>query len=132
MEEYNTYIESGTVLIVDFLGWDRSRLPLIKTPNLYPDPKWRQKIGWTTDHISSLQFHTSFDWLMPVLEKICRTEIGGHVRYASPRIFGTVDENTRQPMVALHGFDLFMADTLIEAAFLAIVDFLEWRYRYES
>ena len=66
---------------------------------------------------------------MPVLEKLCRKEIGDgitYVKYATPRTFGMLNEETGQIMVRLDGFQLFQADTLIEATFLAIVDCLQW------
>lgn len=37
-----------------------------------------------------------------------------------------INEETKNPMVRFNGFQVFEAETLIEATFLAVVDFLEW------
>lgn len=77
----------------------------------------------------ALPFYRSWDELMPVLEKICRLKIGDGVLtidYANPRTFGMINEETGGIMVRLNGCQVFEAETLIEATFLAIVDFLNF------
>ena len=74
-------------------------------------------------------YHQSWDWLMPVVDKIMRTKIGNgveYVEYPYLRTFGMLNEETKNPMVRFNGFQVFEAETLIEATFLAVVDFLEW------
>jgi len=75
-------------------------------------------------------FRTSWNWLMPVLEKICRLKIGDGIEtidYPNLRTFGMINEETGGIMVRLNGFQVFEAETLIEATFLAVVDFLDWQ-----
>jgi hypothetical protein len=76
-----------------------------------------------------VKYHASWQWLMPVLEKLCKKEIGDgikYVKYATPRTFGMLNPETGQIMVRLDGFQLQQADTLIEATFKAIVDVIKW------
>lgn len=73
-------------------------------------------------------FDSSYDALMPVLEKICRLRISDGIEfidYAYPRTFGMINQDTGQIMVRLNGHALFEADTLIEATYLAIIDFIK-------
>lgn len=123
---------SGSVMIADFLGWEKYEDgQTYKFPNLYPiyniDDK--ENTGWISEQISRAEFHTRWDWLMPVFEKLCKTKIGDgitYVEYATPRTFGTINTETGQFMVRLEGFCLHQADTLIEATFLAIVEVLQF------
>lgn len=123
---------SGSALIADFLGWENyGDGKTYKFPNLYPiyniDDK--ENTGWISDQISNAEFDTRWDWLMPVLEKICRLKIGDGIEtvdYPNLRTFGMINEETGGVMVRLNGFQVFEAETLIEATFLAVVDFLEW------
>lgn len=134
--KWNGAAISGSILMANFLGWENEEDGMTyRFPNLYPlyniDDK--ENPGWTAMHISNAEFHTSWDWLMPVLEKLCRTEIGDGVRYtryAYPRTFGMLNEDTGKIMVRLDGFQLFRADTLIEATFWAIVDCLDWMSKH--
>ena len=78
---------------------------------------------------SDLEYHFSWNWLMPVIEKICTLKIGDgitYVDYGYPRTFGMTNQETGQLMVRLNGFQLFQSDKLIDAAYEAIVDFIKW------
>jgi hypothetical protein len=43
-----------------------------------------------------------------------------------PRTFGMLNAETKKPMVRLNSSQLFEADTLIEATWLAVIDFIKW------
>ena len=59
-----TVIE-GNKLIAEFMGWEKSPYP--NTPNkMYRD----DNVNVLSIHVADLQYHTSWDWLMPVVEKI--------------------------------------------------------------
>ncbi|MFN8296787.1 MAG: hypothetical protein U0T69_11365 [Chitinophagales bacterium] len=88
--------------------------------------------------VDDLEYDSSWNALMPVVEKICRLKIGDGVEtvdYCFPRTFGMLNVHpsssfdTEIPdgkiMVRLNGHQLFKADTLIEATFLAVVDFIK-------
>lgn len=77
--------------------------------------------------ISKHDYFTTWGLLMPVVEKICRTKIGDDVNtiaYAYPRTFGMIDEETGKIMVRLNGYFLNSADTLIEAAWKSVCEFI--------
>lgn len=86
-----------------------------------------------TEHypMNQIKFHTSWDWLMPVLEKICRTKVGDGIKYidhAYPRTFGMTNKellDNDNMMVRLNGGPLFDAPTLIEATYMAVVQFIK-------
>lgn len=75
-------------------------------------------------------FDTSFDWLMPVVEKITRHVYDEDVldnvvikETAFLRTFGMVSPEGKQ-MVRFNRCALFEADTLIEATYQAVVDWI--------
>lgn len=89
---------------------------------------------WHDNHkfceVSDLKYHSSWDWLMPVVEKITRIPLpykqdDGRQDTHWPRTFGMLDE-WGNPMFRFNCGKLFTADTLIEATYKAIVDFIEW------
>jgi len=80
-----------------------------------------------TNHLDD--FRTSWDWLMPVVEKISQircapdSEVDHDCFYL--RTFGMLNATTNKPMVRLNRCPVFEADTLIEATYLAVVDFIK-------
>lgn len=81
---------------------------------------------------SDLIFHSSWNWMMPVVEKISKikclwdNEQAGETDTYYPRTFGMLNTETKRPMVRLNSNCVFEADTLIEATWLAVVDFIQW------
>lgn len=75
-----------------------------------------------------LSYHESWDWLMPVIEKISRiqyTEPTDSVQNtAYPRTFGILSEEG-QFMFRFNRYGLHKADTFIEAAYNAVVEFIQ-------
>lgn len=119
-------IEEGNKLIAEFLGWEfNGENPLI--PNLYPS--YGYESGYTEFSTKVLEFNTRWDWLMPVIEKLAKLKLRyenvPEDYYKYPVTFGMTDEEGNF-MVRLNCAPLFSAKTLIEAAWLAVVDFLEW------
>lgn len=79
--------------------------------------------------INELYYHSSWDWLMPVLEKISKIPIewqnsNDRAETHYPRTFGMLNEQTKRPMVRINGNTLHEADTLMEATYSAVVDFI--------
>lgn len=71
-------------------------------------------------------YHKDWSMLMPVLQKIFKTKIGqgeDNINYPYARTFGMINE-AGNLMVRLNGFAVFDAEELIEAAYLAVVDFI--------
>ena len=111
-------IQKNNDLIAKFMEVDFS-LPYMWRPGAYC--KFTSNL---------LAYHRSWDWLAPVLEKICRMRIGDgktYIDYACPRTFGMLNEETGGIMVRLNGYPVYEADTLIEATYLAIIDFIKWK-----
>lgn len=89
----------------------------------------------------SLCYHESWNELMPVVEKISLMNYPDEPTFpdeedyvpdtAYPRTFGMISRNG-QFMVRLNRQPLFEADTLIEAAWKAVVDFVQWQQRAET
>lgn len=84
-----------------------------------------------TSIINNLYYHISWDWLMPVIEKISKITIeweNSHDRTETyyPVTFGMLNSETRKAMVRINGNTLHEADTLMEATYLAVVDFIKW------
>lgn len=87
-------------------------------------------------------YHLSWSWLMPVIEKISRIEYERQeeengfgemvtvIETAYPRTFGMLNSEGK-PMFRFNRHQLFTAETLIEAAWLAVVDFVNW-YNQQS
>jgi hypothetical protein len=80
------------------------------------------------------KYHSSWDHLMPVVEKISLMNYPDEPTFADdedyvpdtayPRTFGMISRNG-QFMVRFNRQPLFEADTLIEAAWMAVVDFVK-------
>lgn len=127
----STEIVEGSILIADFLGWEHyGDGRTYKFPNLYPlyNIDDDENSGWISEQIANAKFHSDWSWLMPVLEKICRMKIGDGLKtieYPHPRTFGMLSTGG-QMMVRLNGFQCQYCDTLIEATWLAVVEFIKW------
>lgn len=84
-----------------------------------------------------MEYNSRWDNLMPVVEKLSRIEFDRHevdlpfggtetiIETHSPRTFGMLNKENK-PMFRFNCGMLHTADTLIEAAWLAVVDFIQW------
>lgn len=71
-----------------------------------------------------LKYNLSWEWLMPVIEKIAKTKTEDGEDTYYPRTFGAIDEETGKAMVRINRNPLFLGSTLIEAAYDAVVFFI--------
>ena len=79
--------------------------------------------------VDDLSYHTDWNWLMPVVEKICHTNVnlgGDYVDYAYPRTFGMLNQSTGQLMIRLNGHQVFESSSLLETTYTAVADFIHW------
>jgi hypothetical protein len=117
----------GNKLIAEFMG--KTVYPILDTKD---GPQWKgEKCDY---HNFQLKYRESWDWLMPVVEKISlmnypdEPEFSDDEDYvpdtAYPRTFGMISRNG-QFLVRFNRQPLFEADTLIEAAWMAVVDFVK-------
>lgn len=125
-------ILEGNTLIAQFMGAIVSQ-PYSKNEEqdgllfYYPD---RTSPDMFRNHSSaSIKYHTSWEWLMPVIEKIAKLNIKEH-DYDTyyPRTFGMVEGGTNQFMFRLNLSPLFTHDKLIMAAYAAVIHFLKHDY----
>jgi hypothetical protein len=115
----NKEIEANNMLIAEFMGVK------IGEDNYSWRPGVIDKL-----RVEHLAYHEAWGWLMPVIEKISRIPLPGdgsrpaenHETFY-PRTFGMLSSSGR-PMVRINATPVFEADTLIEAAWLAVIDFL--------
>lgn len=124
-------IQAGNRLIAEFMGWTSKSYPShIKSPFHGREVWW--SAGTTKGfcgYVGEEIFHSSWEMLMPVVEKICRLKIGDGIKtiyYAYPRTFGMLNPKTSKILVRLNGSFLYEGDTLIEATYPAIIDFIKW------
>jgi hypothetical protein len=124
--ELEAAIINGNKLIATFMGWDEEN---DQYPSNIPDEIWGNFFD------NEIKYLTSWDWLMPVVEKISRIEYergeqnNGFetvlvVDTAYPRTFGMINSQTGNPMVRINRNPVYEAPTLIEATWLAVVNFI--------
>jgi hypothetical protein len=83
---------------------------------------------------TDFSYHSNWSWLMPVVEKIAKletTEIihNGEDSYFDsyyPRTFAMVNAETKDFMVRINRFSLHQSNSLIEATYQAVIQFVEW------
>jgi hypothetical protein len=129
--QLNIPVVSGSALIADFLGWEKYEDGITyKFPNLYPihniDDK--ENTGWISEQISNAEFHTRWDWLMPVVEKIEKEFTVKIIRYSDELSnvceIETTDNEPLQ-ITYIFGYD-YDGKTKINVVFDAVVDFIKW------
>ena len=102
--------------------------------NIKEIPSNSDGMDWHSQH--NLMFDTSWDWLMPVVEKISqyvyetRVDNNGYKDViiqdrAYPRTFGMIDSGGKW-MVRINRMHLEQEDTLIKATYKSVVEFIKW------
>ena len=81
-----------------------------------------------------LKYHNCWDWLMPVIEKIAKLEIdpkkvisNGKDNYFDSyclRTFAMINVETKEFMVRINHLGLHQSNSLLEATFDAVVEFI--------
>lgn len=122
-------IIEGNKLIAEFTGFVRNKP--VGTIGSYGRKKdWHIDLfGWFDDE--DLKYHTSWDWLMPVIDKISLHQYDDkswegcppYNDYAWPRTFGMISEDGKY-LFRFNAQPLFEADKLIDAAWQAVVYFI--------
>lgn len=113
-------IYDGSKLISIFLDW-RQTLITIRNGDGSLKPTNTGVIvpfeNYNVRFFSELKFHTSWDWLMPVLVKI--TELA----HENPKIKGYLENGT---YLLWHTGDIHVGCNNIMGAFEEVVSFIEW------
>lgn len=117
-------MENHNKLIAEFMGYKyESWVHLGGTASRFFNTTNRD------DSFPHAKYDKSYDWLMPVIEKISRLRIGDgktYVDYAYPRTFGMLNEDgSDHMMVRLNGFCLHQDVSLLKAAYSAVIEFIK-------
>ena len=96
--------------------------------------------GNTANALPEMQYHSSWDWLMPVIEKISKipllnwdnTTCTDPQDVCWPRTFGMPTEDGKNIMVRFNGFSLHTAPTLIESAHMAVYEIAEYHNKQQQ
>lgn len=115
-------------LIAQFMGFKRSDISFTN---------WKGELNGQVHYTATLfVFQQSWDWLMPVVEKISQfvyetykdnngfKDVVIHDR-AYPRTFGMID-NEGKWIVRINRMPLEEGNTLIDATYKAVVEFIKW------
>jgi len=120
MEE--NFIYEGNKLIADYLHKDKH---VCSTPDCY---EYGNRIFYTPEKMG---YHTSWRWLMPVVENIASTTIKGHPPFNSdqfvrieivPNGFVKISNLRDTPIFT----NVSIEGDLINATYKAVVEFIKW------
>lgn len=115
-------VENGNRLIAEFMGVE-------KCIRCDPEDCGRYKFGESNYYFPlEMQYHTSWDWLMPVVEKIISIDIT-----PAPNWLGYRVEIVPRGYVKITGFpmppinkNVSLEGSLINAVYSAVVEFITW------
>lgn len=116
-------------LIAEFMGWKQMGNP--------PTDNWNDGKDIVRARLFNA-YMSSWEWLMPVVEKISKITFKWESKHESgtdshyPRTFGMINDETNQVMVRFNNCPLHAGDTLIEATYKAVVEFIKWYNFHES
>jgi len=117
-------IAEGNKAICEYLKFKESINNIYEVPNNWPH---LTNTGYTEFTIWSVGFDRDWNMLMPVVERISRVPLIGADDLQDtcyPRTFGMLNLETGNIMVRFNGMFLNEAPTLIEAVWLAVVEFV--------
>lgn len=119
--------EEGNKLIAGFMNVEY----VSRTDSwLFPDPvdsvtDFRAYRSWRTNE---LQYHTSLDWLVPVIDKIEDIKFSDYETDDDVPFLRTFRKN----MVRFNRFCLHEGKTRIEATWKAVVEVIEWHNKQKN
>lgn len=124
-----TLTKTDNELIAEFMGIGTDKIMPISFLRVYDHPVYGET------NYTGLHYRTSWDWLMPVVEKIAQhvyetiEENNGyknvtHTDRAYPRTFAMLDNNGKW-MVRINRMSLEQESTLIEATYKAVVEWIK-------
>lgn len=119
-------IEEGNKLIAEFMGW-----------NAFPGNMIKEKLGVAPIRIDGLKFHSSWDWLMPVVEKIEEIHDSNPIVYVVINGYGCeisymVNHNWPEDRDVIVDMGYPEAQSKIESVWKAVVKFIEKHNEYTS
>lgn len=126
-------IRESNESIAMFMGFLKAKPQKFRFAGLFgkKEAAYQKNVGHWKPYFSIdfFKYHSSWDWLMPVIEKISKIQVDWENASISdtyyPRTFGMLNPENGRPMVRMNAHPLHEADTLIEATYLAVVDFIK-------
>lgn len=121
-------ILQGNKLIADFMGIET------KVYTDRPSMIYYSYNGFMNT-IDQMKYHLSWDWLMPIIEKISKVPVIGATEQSDtcyPRTFGMLQDDTGLPMFRFNCCHLYVGATLIEAAWIAVVEFIKMENNFKN
>jgi len=106
-------MKNENLLIAEFMGWD------IQNPTTIPINLHLSNLELDNKEVMELQYHTSWDWLMPVVDKI---ESLGLVCFEK-----NLQEEGDYQALFTKGYDILIAnyaDKSIDATYMTVVEFI--------
>ncbi len=129
-------ILSGNRLIAEFMGGTVTPIDTCVNYTHMSIPHWAfVESDFDTLKVGGYGYAKSWDWLMPVVEKISKIPLIGATDISDtcyPRTFGMINVETGNVMVRFNATYLCEAPTLIEAVFFAVVEFVRSENRIKS
>ena len=105
-------IEEGNKLIAEFVGAKNDLSDIYYLPEFAHYFNSYGQIEWSDCfRLNELKYYTSWDWLMPVVEKIEKTTAFVNIKGCLVNVSNIVDVS---------------APSKIEAVWIAVVEFIEW------
>jgi hypothetical protein len=125
-----TEINEGNKLIAIFMGADMPSCQKDKDGNIVSCTLVYNEVRvvYIISAFGEFKFHISWDWLMPVIEKISKIPVIEATENSDtcyPRTFGMLQDDTGLPMFRFNCCHLYVGETLIEAAWIAVVEFIK-------
>lgn len=125
-------IQEKNRIIARYMGYDLITPEMRKNPKNWVNSFWEKKDGdknVVLGRDTYLRYHTDWNWLMKVVEKISKTETPSSTEeqrdYHYPVTFAMISPEN-QFMVRFSQFFLHQSDSLIEATFEAVVETIQF------
>lgn len=119
-EDHTEYNKDGSVKYTPNEDGSKWIIEIWTRPQGINDEMYK-RWGWGDYTMGKWYYNTSYEWLMPVVEKIIKFKYEDDDT-AYLRTFGMMKEG--KIMVRFNRHQLFSSDTLVEATWLAVVDFI--------
>lgn len=109
-------INAGNKLIAEFMGWKEQKDPTKRWFGSFKDTYGKL---WRNNSKEPLQFHSSWDWLMPVVERVESLGFGITIGMG---MYCVIQDDTSDTGIEFTG----MEEGKLQSTYKAIVEFIEW------
>lgn len=122
----------NNIMIAEFMGAEikspKTKFSMVQYPtDVTTTTKGQHKETYKQlVHSKNLEYDTSWNWLMPVVEKIYSYIFTDNGDRSYVRTFGMINDENNQFMFRFNRGQLHQSDSLITAAYSAVCEFIEW------